>query len=176
MDYRLLERADLELLKEIDRSEIVNYKYIYRKDGYGLDLVREDHDILGWDREEVESYILRMGELLTRKSWILGSFDQGRIVGLGALDSKLFGQDMTRLKLDLLYISQAYRGQGIGRELVEKIKEVAKNQGAQSLYISATPFKASVDFYKALGAVLADPVDEKLYSLEPEDIHLEIFL
>lgn len=93
---------------------------------------------------------------------------------MGSLDSRfLSGQ---RLKLDILYIDRSYRGKKVGSRLMTYFKEEAKRQGARSIYISASPFKNTVDFYQGQGAVLAEEVDGKLYDLEPEDIHMEIFL
>jgi len=48
--------------------------------------------------------------------------------------------------------------------------------GAKKLYISATPTKATVDFYRNEGAVIAKEIDSDLFKFEPLDIHLELDL
>ena len=48
----------------------------------------------------------------------------------------------------------------------------ARELGAGSLYVSATPSENTVDYYRHLGCVVTREVDPELYALEPEDIHL----
>ena len=172
MQYRLIEKKEARLLASLDRSEKIKESYIFH-DG-GLVLVKSPLDIKGWIEEEVESYFEITKEHLGEGGWALGAFDGNRLIGLGSLDSRfLSGQ---RLKLDILYIDRSYRGKKVGSRLMTYFKEEAKRQGARSIYISASPFKNTVDFYQGQGAVLAEEVDGKLYDLEPEDIHMEIFL
>jgi hypothetical protein len=52
----------------------------------------------------------------------------------------------------------------------------AKKLGASKLYISATPFKNTVDFYMRIGGKLAVEINEELFELEPYDIHLDLEL
>ena len=49
---------------------------------------------------------------------------------------------------------------------------MALRRGACRLYISATPSASALGFYLSLGAELADPVDDQLFALESEDVHL----
>lgn len=61
---------------------------------------------------------------------------------------------------------------GVGKTLVELVKKKAKEMGAKKLYVSATPSKNTVHFYLNRGFDLAEEVNERLYELEPEDIHM----
>ena len=54
---------------------------------------------------------------------------------------------------------------------MNKAKERAKELGAKKLYISATPSKNTVDFYRHLGCKLTSEINADLYQLEPDDIH-----
>jgi GNAT superfamily N-acetyltransferase len=174
LQYRLLKKTEVTLLSEIDRKEIVNQVYYLRS--HKLESVNEYYDIKGWNSEEVQKYIHRLQELYDRNGAIIGVFDHHRIVGLGALDSKLIGRNNNQLKLDMIYISSGYRKKGIGRILVNLLVDRAKELGATSLYISATPFKNTVDFYFAIGAKLTDEINRDLYELEPNDIHMVLKL
>jgi len=49
----------------------------------------------------------------------------------------------------------------------------AKELGAKRLYISATPSENTVNFYRYLGCVVTGEIDQELFDLEPDDIHLE---
>ena len=59
-----------------------------------------------------------------------------------------------------------------GLELFALARGEAKARGAARIYVSATPSERTVRFYLAGGCkVLAEP-DQRLFELEPEDIHL----
>ncbi|KNF09077.1 acetyltransferase, GNAT family [Gottschalkia purinilytica] len=170
MEYRLLKRSELSLLSEIDRKEIVSEVYYFRNNK--LELVNEFYNIEGWDLKELHDYINRLQDIYDRNGSIYGAFDGERIVGLGALESKLIGRNNDQLKLDMLYISSDYRKRGIGKNLVNLLSKKAKEVGAKSLYISATPFKNTIDFYFAIGAKVTNEINKELYELEPYDIHM----
>ncbi|MBS4538238.1 GNAT family N-acetyltransferase [Clostridium sp. D2Q-11] len=174
MEYRELKREELTLLREIERSEVV--KEVYYCKNNRLSLVDEFYDIQGWDLDELNSFISRLYDIYDRNGTVLGAFDNDKIVGLVALDSKAIGKNNDQLKLDMLYVSSTYRNKGIGKCLMNKISRKAKDLGAKSLYISATPFRNTVDFYSRVGAKLTDEIIKELYDLEPEDIHMVLDL
>ncbi len=75
-------------------------------------------------------------------------------------------------QLAFLHVSEPYRGHGAGRALVAALEQLARDSGAAQMVVSATPTKATVDFYQSFGFVPdADPLPE-LLALEPADIHL----
>lgn len=173
MIYKKLNNVEeFSLLKEIDRSEIVKEKYILKNNS--LVLVDDYYNITSWIEDEVNEYINRMNNIYNSKGIIIGAFDNDKVVGIGALDKVLYGKTKDKYKLDLLYINHDYRGQGIGKHIVNLFKEEAKKDNIKSIYISATPFKNTMDFYLGLGATLTNEIDEELFKLEPEDIHLEL--
>lgn len=174
MDFRLLEENEFILLGEIDRSEIVEEMYYFRNGE--LELANEYHDVKGWDLNELRSYIARLQDIYNRKGTIYGAFDNGKIVGLAALESKFMGKNKDQIKFDMLYISSNYRKRGISKSLVNLLIEKAKELGAKKLYISATPSKNTVDFYMAIGAKVTGEIDKELYESEPYDIHMELEL
>lgn len=173
MIYKKLNNLEeFSLLKEIDRSEIVKEKYILKNNS--LVLVDDYYNITSWIEDEVNEYINRMNNIYNSNGLIIGAFDNNKVVGIGALDKVLCGKNKDKYKLDLLYINHDYRGQGIGKNIINLFKEEAKKDNIKSIYISATPFKNTMDFYLGLGATLTNEVDEELFKLEPEDIHLEL--
>lgn len=174
LNYRLLKKSELKLLAEIDRKEIVNHVY-YFKDNT-LKIFNEFDNIEGWNLEELNDYINRLEDIYDRNGTIYGAFDNNMIVGLVSLESKFIGRNNDQLKLDMLYISNNYRKKGIGKNLVNLLCEKAKELGGKSIYISATPFKNTVDFYFAMGAKLTEEINKDLYELEPYDIHMVLEL
>lgn len=173
MIYRQLNNInEFKLLKDIDRSEIVNEKYILKNNK--LILIKDYYNITSWIDEEVNEYINRMNDIYNSKGLIIGVFDNDKIVGIGALDKNLCGKNKNMYKLDLLYIHHDYRALGIGNKIIEIFKEETKKDNINALYISATPFKNTIDFYLNLGAIVTKELDSNLFDLEPEDIHLEL--
>jgi len=174
LDYRLLEKSELKLLSEIDRKEIVNEVYYFKNNK--LEIVNEFYNIERWILEELQDYINRLEDIYDRNGTIYGAFDNDKIIGLAALESKFIGKNNDQLKLHMLYISNNYRKKGIGKNLVNLLREKAKDLGAKSLYISATPFKNTVNFYFAVGSKLTNEINKELYELEPYDIHMVLEL
>ncbi len=70
LNYRLLERSELELLGKIDRKEIVNEVYYLRDNK--LEIVNEFYNIEGWDLKELHEYIDRLKDIYDRNGTIYG--------------------------------------------------------------------------------------------------------
>jgi GNAT superfamily N-acetyltransferase len=75
-------------------------------------------------------------------------------------------------QLDALFVSNGYRRRGIATRLLSRIVRLARADGADQLYVSATPSESAVGFYTSQGFRLAEKVNRELYLLEPEDIHM----
>lgn len=170
--YKLLSQNEISKFPDIDRSEKVQYCYVHKK-GL-LEIMPCELNIEGWEEEELADFLQRLHDLHDRGGFIWGAFEGDRLVGLVSLDSKRFGKNLDFLKLDMLYVSNSHRGKGIGCKLMEISKIKAREMGASKLYISATPFKNTVDFYLGLGAKLTTELNQQLFDLEPEDVHLEM--
>jgi N-acetylglutamate synthase-like GNAT family acetyltransferase len=56
--------------------------------------------------------------------------------------------------------------------LVEEILKLAREKGATSIYVSATPSESAIGFYRSMRFDLAEKVNKVLFELEPEDIHM----
>lgn len=171
MDYRLLNKEEIKRVGEIDRTEIIEYIYYY-KEGK-LELVKEFCEIKKWSHEQEQIHISSLNDIYDRGGIIFGAFDESNIIGIISLDNEFFGRNKDQLNLAGLWVSKHYRKMGVGKTLVELGKEKAKEMGAKKLYVSATPSHNTVNFYMNRGFELAKEVIEKLYELEPEDIHME---
>jgi GNAT superfamily N-acetyltransferase len=118
--------------------------------------------------------IARQRAILLQNGHVFGAFHEDKLVGVASLENKKRGTHLDFLKMDILYVNAAQRGQGIGARLVGLCAEKALQLGAKKLYVSATPTHATVDFYLKHGATLTSEIVAELYALEPEDIHLEL--
>jgi len=170
---RPMEADEITRLGEIDRTEHITRDYKYENGG--LREVEVDFKVppLHAEGEEDHSinrkinawrpYLEKDGGLM------FGAFDGDLLVGLVILRPRLT-RDMAELAV--LYISYGYRGKGIGTRLTEKVCNLATGMGASSIYVSSTPTKTTVDFYRRRGFTLAKKLNKEVYEREPDDIHM----
>lgn len=171
INERELQRNEIEQIWSIDRSEVIDQIY-YHENG-ALILKPEHYDMRGWPPGEAELYTPFLLDCFDRGGWFYGLFDGDQLIGVAVLESKFIGTNQDQLQLKFLHVSQAYRSQGWGKRLFELAQDKAKEKGAKRLYISATPSEHTVNFYHRLGCTVTKELDQELFELEPEDIHLE---
>lgn len=164
-------REEIELIRGIDRSEVIDDIYYFRDER--LVLEKEHYDILGWDPDELNNNIAHIYEIYDRGGSLYGAFEDSEIIGVAVLDSKFIGCNRDQLQLYFLHVSNGFRKKGIGKALFNISVKKGRQSGAKKFYISATPSKNTVKFYMNLGCVLVEEIDKELHELEPEDIHLE---
>ncbi len=167
---RLLTRDEVELIWTIDRSEVHHHIYELRKG----QLVRTPKyfDIPGWRPDAVEKVTPVLLDRFDRGGSFLGVFEAEALIGIGVLESTRVGRAGDQMQLAYLYVSRAHRGRGVGMQLFEAAVSIARDAGANALYVSATPTENTVDFYLNRGCVLAPEPDPELLAAEPDDIHL----
>lgn len=172
MIYRELSREEIEKLVEIDRSELVEFNYRFVNGS--LELVEYYCEIEGFSQSKLLELKSGLYNLYDHRGIIFGAINDNKLVGIASLSNKFRGTTMNRVQLALLHVSKDYRGRGIGRQLVELVKEKATDWGAKQIYVSAAPIKNTVDFYRRIGCKLTSELEEDLFNLEPEDIHMEL--
>ncbi|MFX0148184.1 MAG: GNAT family N-acetyltransferase [Candidatus Hodarchaeota archaeon] len=174
MEIRLVERKEIEKVREINRREVVEQLYYY-KNGT-LIIENEFIDDPGWTPAEVEEHVRDLYTVYDLGGSLYGAFDGDTMAGIGALGNKFIGSAKDQLQVTFLHVDADYRNRGIGKNLMKKIIECAKAQGVKKLYISATPSKNTIDFYLGLGCQLTTELIPELFELEPDDIHLQLIL
>lgn len=171
MGYRILSRTEIGQLVEMDRTETVDY--VYRLYDGKLRLEKEHWDVADWDASEKQRRIAELQKGYDHGDTLFGAFDGSKLVGISVLDEYTLPKVAGRFNLAGLWVSRAYRGQGVGRTLVALVMDKARELGAKTLYTSGTHSENTVRFYLPMGFHLADPVDPDLFEAEPEDIHME---
>ena len=174
MEYRSLKEKEFNRFGEIDRTETVEHIYYYKQGK--LELVKEFYQIPKWSQDQVQEHISTFKDIDRRGGFIFGAFDGSALVGIISLEKEFIGSNKDQLNLAGLWVSKNYRKLGVGKTLVELVKDKAKEMGARKLYVSATPSENTVHFYMNRGFELAKEVDKRLYELEPGDIHMECLL
>ena len=174
IEYRQLTREEINKLSQIDRTEIINDVYYMR--GGALVLEKEHHEVPDWSEADKQRRIEGLQKVFDKGATFNGAFDGNNLVGMSVLDHNPVRSGEKRLNLEGLWVSHQYRGSGIGKKLFQLAADEARERKAKTMYVSATPSKNTVHFYKRLGCNRAEPIDEYLYKKEPEDIHLELKL
>ena len=174
MKIRPLTRAEIPYIWQIDRSEVITKVY-YLKKGK---LVRktEHYDMHGWPPGEPEHYTPFLMDCFDHGGHFWGAFERDLLIAAVVLENRFIGTSKDTLQLKFLHVSNHFRKQGLGKKLFLLAAEKALELGARKLYISSTPSVNTVDFYLSLGCVLAAEIDAELYTLEPDDIHLDFSL
>jgi predicted N-acetyltransferase YhbS len=169
-----LKRHELAQIWTIDRREVIENVY-YLENGR-LVLKPEHYDLPGWPPGEAEIYAPILLDCFERGGTFLGAFEGQELVGVAILESKFIGAAKDQLQLKFLHVSLTHRGTGLGKKLFEQTVQKARELGARRLYVSATSSENTINFYLRRGCIVTKTVDPELYTLEPEDIHLEYSL
>ncbi len=170
-----IKRGETEILRQLDRSEQIEYFYFFEEDKLVKRVSTESESWCpGFSPEDDHPYSLkkvvdRANCTLDEGGILWGVFEDGRYAG-HALLGNVFRNGT--LQLVDLQVSRAFRRRGVATMLFRQAADVAKQRGAQGMYISATPSASAVGFYLRMGAKILDTPDPELFAEEPEDIHL----
>lgn len=172
IEYRVLSREEIQKLVQMDRTETIENVYHIR-DGK-LNLKKERWDVKDWSPQEKQRRIAELQKGYDDGNTLFGAFDGATLLGMSVFEPRPLTSAAGRFNLAGLWVSYKYRGRGIGRKLVQMVIDKARESGARTLYVSATPSENTVRFYMSLGLRLAAPIDPEMFRREPEDIHLEL--
>ncbi|MCP4168874.1 MAG: GNAT family N-acetyltransferase [Chloroflexi bacterium] len=172
ISYRWLSPAEVRKVGDIDRSERIHLGYVVEEGE--LVATQVDWDVPAWSLEGEHSHtIIHQIEFcqghIDVGGRLLGAFMGERLVGIAVLTPDI---RPGLAQLAYLHVSDAFRRQGIARRLTSQVCEQAWLDGADRLYVSATPSGSAVGFYRSQGFELAEQPIPELYELEPEDIHM----
>lgn len=166
-----LSENEISRVGEIDRTERVRIGYRVEDDR--LIRMAVCWDCSPWrsegDEHSVPCMIRGLKEVHSHKGTLLGAVDDDRLVGIAAFSPRL---TETTAQLAFLHVSNGYRRQGIASRLFDQVEELARQCGAQELYVSATPSESAVGFYTSRGFTLTPTPHLELFGIEPEDIHM----
>jgi GNAT superfamily N-acetyltransferase len=173
IEYRVLEARELSRVGEIDRTERIEMLYVQR--GAELEAVAGDFSASPWHPEgsgehSIAHQVAECERHVAAGGTAIGAFDGDRLVGIGIVVPRL---RPGIAQLAFLHVSDGHRGRGVGRHLSDELERLARDAGAATMVVSATPSENTVRFYRRGGfEPTAAPLPE-LYALEPEDVHLE---
>jgi predicted ATPase/GNAT superfamily N-acetyltransferase len=169
-----LPRDALWRLAEIDRSEDVHRHYRQ----HGTELTSEPVvDRVPDFRAEgafhsIPSLVLEWQPDLDGGGVLLGAFVDDRLAGMAML-----GMDVAERtpQLSILFVGRPYRRSGVANALMDEIEAIARERGAEAIYVSAVPSDSAVGFYVSRGFRPTEPLPEP-FAKEPDDIHMRLVL
>jgi ribosomal protein S18 acetylase RimI-like enzyme len=167
---RRLSENDLRLAQGIDVSEDGHLLYRYRNGALTTE-PREWHRP-AWDAAHWEDKLTTWAQVL---QWdvVLGAFDGATLVGMASLRYRL---TETMAQLVSLHVSRAYRRHGVATQLVDELIRLAKQNNVSELYVSASEKESAIRFYTRHGFAPTAHVNQRLFDLEPDDIHMTLTL
>jgi predicted N-acetyltransferase YhbS len=171
---RVMASSEIARIAEIDRSERITQQY--RQRGRILQLIDVDIDAPRWGEQgeaTIESRVEEWTRLVKAGGVPIGAFDGDRLIGF-AIYMKSSAEGPAQLAV--LHVTKPWRRKGVGCDLTREVVRLARAESAQRLYVSATPTRGTVDFYIGQGFKPVDMPDERLFALEPDDIHMEYVL
>ena len=167
---RRLSENDLRLAQGIDVSEDGQSRFRYRN-GQLTSEPCEWHRP-AWDAAQWEDKITKWAQVL-RWDEVIGAFDGATLVGMASLRYRL---TETVAQLVSLHVSRAYRRHGVATRLLHELMRLARQSQARDLYVSAAPTLSAIGFYTRHGFAPTARVNQRLYDLEPDDIHMTLTL
>jgi len=168
---RAMAVSELARIGEIDRSERITQQY--RQHGRSLQLIDVDIEAPRWGEPgeaTIEHRIEQWTRLVNAGGMSLGAFDGDHLVGFAVYMRASPGAPA---QLAVLHVTRPWRRLGVGGELTNEIICLARADGEQRLYVSATPTRGTVDFYMSQGFMPLTTPNARLFALEPDDIHME---
>lgn len=127
-----------------------------------------------WDLPERRRVARGIAEGLSAGSIVgFGAFDGEAVIGYITIGTARLGSRGQYVQLVEFEVSEAYRGQKIGKRLFALGCGAARALGAGRLYISAHSSAESQAAYRALGCVYAEEIDAALSAAEPCDVQME---
>jgi GNAT superfamily N-acetyltransferase len=167
ISIRLLNIVELDRVREIDVSE--SGSIVYKQVGRRVELAYEEWHRPPRSEETWNCYIELWKPILVDRGCAVGAFAGDLLVGIAVLRFRLTER---MAQLAALFVSRDYRRFHIAQRLMDEVARRARQYGAAALYVSATPSASAIGFYTSQGFEATDQVNEELYELEPEDIHL----
>ncbi|MDR0897386.1 MAG: GNAT family N-acetyltransferase [Oscillospiraceae bacterium] len=172
--YKKLYEPDLspDMLSDFDRHQAIQRCWRQQNGAWAL---VENPYVEDWSAAQKRCTVLE-GLLPALRSGgaVFAAYDGARLVGFAALDGRARGSRGQYRWLDMLHVSQGWRGRGIGGQLLLLAQQAARAMGAESLYISAHSAEESQAFYRAKGCICAREVLADIAAAEPFDVQMEL--
>ncbi len=119
-----------------------------------LDLIRE-FSLFQGAPEKVTNTAAQMQQDAALFQVFIAELESGDMAGFASFFFAYFSWTGKALYLDDLYVKEAYRKQGIGKQLLEAVVALAKAQNCKKVRWQVSKWNAhAIEFYKRMGATI----------------------
>ena len=160
-----------ELLSGFERRQDV--KRCWRKDAEGHFVLKDIAYISHWDGTKKAEIVQELRACAEGDGAVVVAYEGDELAGFGALRPGLFGMTAQYIDMHFLHVSHGARNRGIGRAIFGELGRIAREMGAEKLYISAHSAEETVAFYQKMGCVDALEQNQALAMEEPCDRQME---
>lgn len=129
-----------------------------------------------WNPAEKHDVTMELLDCVNNNGFVFGAFLENKLIGFASLAANFFGHNNEYLEMPVIYVSSEHRGKGIGKTLFSLIVKSAISLGAKKIYISAHSAEESQAFYRAIGCVEAEEINQASVEKEPCDCQLEFVI
>jgi len=169
--YRILTIEECDRINEIDPSQFI--ENVWRNIDGQYQLVTINYMEESWP-DGYEVYRDKLIDTIKSGGASFGAFnEENTMIGFATLEHHFFGEKSRYLLLDSMFVSRSYRGLGIGKKLVNLCADQARQWGADKIYLCAASSEATIAFYKSIGCVSAEEINQVLFDNDHRDIQLE---
>lgn len=175
MDIELIENRHIDKNLFIGFNRYQETKRIYYQEENKLK-IKDEYYVEVWDEEAIDNIVNILNYYIDNLGVIITVKVEGKLIGFAALNGTMLGTNHQYLNLGFIHVSYGHRGFGIGKLLFDNVCTVARNKGAQKLYIGANPAVDTYMFYQAVGCIMANEIVPEVYNHEPCDLQLEYIL
>lgn len=176
IEVRVLPADFVDVIASIDRSEHVDT--MWSVDDGVLSSENVAIDVPRWDLQSASSHsvpalVEDLRPLLDRGAVLLAAYVNDEVAGVAIVEER-FEDDIAWLAF--LHVSRPFRRRGIGAALWNGAVGRARDAGARSMYVSATPSGSAIGFYVSQGCAVVTHPNPDLLAKEPDDIHLLVHI
>lgn len=140
---------DLPRIGEVDRAELIEAEYLARpsRDGRSLTLERVPIDpprqVESWTRTGIDARIGESKPRVKAGGVFLGALIGSKLIGFAVLGPS----ERASVELCALFVDRHHRRLGVGSRLMERVEQVARDSGAESLWLGSNRTASAVEFY-----------------------------
>lgn len=167
-----IEQSDCvpSLFAHFDRYQEVCRRWIKQDGQWNL---QDASYINNWDDDKKKQIVGYLTRCIESGGYALGLYDENRLIGFASFRALVFGSANQYINLDMLHISNGFRGKGLGKRLFLEICGKVRQYGVKKMYISANSAEDSMAFYRKMGCIDAIEINQSLQESEPFDCQLE---
>ena len=136
MDIHSVDSSQMARTGEVDRAELIEVKYrcALASDGHSIAVLEEKMDppeqVPDWDHEGVRRRAKWWKREVDEGGALFSAEDGGKLAGFVVLGAEKAGKCA---EMVALFVDKGHRGKGLGRRLVQRLEDEARQRGIKNI-------------------------------------------